>query len=76
MNTKQIIFVCLLLAQFCDYISGFAIVKHCDNSCKSYDFDRGALFTTQGVFCERTTHSSWEAPFLPLEGAKRQHRIS
>lgn len=73
MKTRNIIFVCLLIAQLCGYVSGFAVVKHYDSLCKSYGFDKGVLFTTQGVFCERTVTSSWEVPYLPLEGARRVH---
>lgn len=48
-------------------------VPHYRELCVSYGFDKGAIFTTQGVFCVRTVHSSWDVPFLPLEGARRQH---
>jgi hypothetical protein len=47
-----------------------------DDKCKSYNFDRGAILTLEGVFCERTVHGSDEVPYLPLEGARRQFEYS
>ena len=49
-----------------------AVQLYFNNACRSYAFDKGALFTVRGVFCERTVTDSFTAPYLPLEGARRQ----
>lgn len=50
-----------------------ALQLHYNNRCNVYAFDKGAILTLQGVFCERTVQSSYDVPYLPLEGARRQY---
>lgn len=45
---------------------------HFDKLCNSYAFNKGAVLTLQGVFCERTVQGSSDVPYLPIEGARRQ----
>ena len=40
--------------------------------CHSYLYNKGAFFTTHGVFCERTVTDSFTTPFMPLAGAKKE----
>ena len=49
-----------------------AVQLYFNNACRSYAFDKGAILTLQGVFCERAVTDSFTAPYLPLEGARRQ----
>lgn len=73
MITKDLLGFVVAVGLFCGLVIGTVARYAYDDKCVSYGFDKGALLTTQGVFCERTVTSSWEVPYLPLEGARRVH---
>lgn len=58
---KKIILVLLVLV---------FVQKHFDAQCQSYGFDKGAILSFEGVYCERTVHDSYTTAYLPLSGAR------
>lgn len=47
-----------------------------DNQCADYGWDKGAIFTLEGVFCERAVQDSFTSPYIPLNGARKRFENS
>lgn len=59
MRRLLLLVVLILLAQ-----------NHYNSVCQSYGFDKGAILSLEGIYCERTVTNSFTTAYLPLEGAR------